>query len=81
MFRTPTAFELIQKPIRSSDLKTQREKRQSEVTKNELIRSMIDTCMKNRIKSTWVLFGSWFISVDNMKHIKLEHQKEFIGAL
>ena len=42
---------------------------------------MIDTCMKNRIKFTWSLFDSWFSSVDNMKYIKLEHKKEFIGAL
>jgi hypothetical protein len=77
----PAAFELIRKPIRSSDLKTRREKRRSAVTKNELLRAMIDTCMKNRIKFTWSLFDSWFSSVDNMKYIKLEHKKEFIGAL
>lgn len=77
----PVAFELIQKPIRFTDLKTRREKRRSEVTKNELLRSMIDTCMKNRIKFTWVLFDSWFSSVENMEHIKLEHKKEVIGAL
>ena len=37
----PAAFELIRKPIRFSDLKTRREKRRSEVTKNELLRAMI----------------------------------------
>jgi hypothetical protein len=77
----PTAFDLIRKPIRFSDLKTGREKRRSEVTKNELLRLMIDTCMKNKIKFTWALFDSWFSSVDNMEHIKLQHKKEFIGAL
>jgi hypothetical protein len=77
----PIAFDLIRKPIRFSDLKTRREKRRSEVTKNELLRSMIDTCMKNKIKLTWALFDSWFSSVDNMEHINLQHKKEFIGAL
>lgn len=77
----PIAFDLIRKPIRFSDLKTRREKRRSEVTKNERLRSMIDTCMKNKIKLTWALFDSWFSSVDNMEHIKLQHKKEFIGAL
>jgi hypothetical protein len=77
----PVAFELIRKPIRFSDLKTRREKRRSEVTKNELMRSTIDICMKNKIKFTWVLFDSWFSSVDNMEHVKLGHEKEFIGAL
>ena len=33
----PVAFDLIQKPIRFSDLKTRREKRRSVVTKNELL--------------------------------------------
>lgn len=77
----PTAFELILKPVRYSGLKTRREKRRSEVTGNELMRDMIDTCMKNQIKFTWILFDSWFSSVENMEHIKLKHKKEFIGAL
>lgn len=77
----PAAFELIQKPLRFSELKTRREKRRSEVTKNEPLRSMIGTCMKNRIKFTWVLFDSWFSSVENPEHIRLRHQKEVIGAL
>ena len=77
----PAAFELIQKPIRFSGLKTRREKRRSEVTKNELLRSMVNTCMKNSLKFTWILFDSWFSSVENTEHIKLEHNKEVIGAL
>ena len=77
----PIAFDLIRKSIRFSDLKTRREKRRSEVTKNERLRSMIDTCMKNKIQFTWARFDSWFSSVDHMEHIKLQHKKEFIGTL
>ncbi len=77
----PVAFELILKPVRYSDLKTRREKRRSEITRNGLMRDMIDTCMKNQIKFNWILSDSWFSSVDNMEHIKLKHEKEFIGAL
>ncbi len=77
----PVAFELILKPVRYSDPETRREKRRSEVTKNELMRSMFDTCMKNQMKFTWTLFDSWFSSVENMEHVKLKHNKEFIGAL
>jgi len=77
----PAAFDLIQKPIRFSDLKTRREKRRSEVTKNELSRSMVDTCLRNRLKFRWILFDSWFSSAENLEHIKLEHKKEVIGAL
>ena len=77
----PVAFELIRKPIRFSDLKTRREKRCSEVTKNELMRAMVDTCVKNQLKFAFVLFDSWFSSVENLEHIKLKHSKDFIGAL
>lgn len=77
----PVAFELISKPIRFCDLKTRQEKRMSEVTKNELVRAMLDTSIKNQLKFSWVLFDSWFTSVDNMEHIKLKHRKDFIGAL
>jgi hypothetical protein len=77
----PAAFGLIRKSVRCSDLKTRRKKRRSEVTKNELMRSMIDTCMKNKIQFTWILFDSWFSSVENIEHIKLKRKKEVIGAL
>lgn len=77
----PAAFELIRKPIRFCEIKTRREKRRSEVTKNELMRSMIDTCVQNQIKFHWILFDSWFSSVDNMKYIKVKHEKDFTGVL
>ena len=59
----PVAFELIRQPIRVCDLKTRQDKRMSEVTNNELVRSMVDTGMKNQLKFSWVLFDSWFTSV------------------
>jgi SRSO17 transposase len=77
----PVAFEPIRKPVRYCDLETRREKRRAEVTKNELVRSMIDTCVKNRINFRWVLFDSWYGSAENMRHIKTKHGKEFVGAL
>lgn len=77
----PVAFELIRKPTRFCDIKTRQEKRRSEVTKNELVRDMVDTGTKNQLKFSWVLFDSWFTSVDNLEHIKLKHGKDLIGAL
>ncbi|MCI5122747.1 MAG: hypothetical protein D3908_16480 [Candidatus Electrothrix sp. AUS4] len=77
----PAAFDLIRRPIRFSDLRTKREKRRSEVTKNELMRSMIDSCMKNKIKFTWIPVDSRFGSAENMEYIKLKYNKEFISAL
>ena len=40
----PVAFELIRKPLEYCDLKTRKQKRASLVTKNELMRSMLDVC-------------------------------------
>ncbi|MDM8569248.1 hypothetical protein QUF50_07040 [Thiotrichales bacterium HSG1] len=39
----PVSFELIHKPIKFTDPKTSKEKRRNETTKNELMRSMINT--------------------------------------
>ncbi len=39
--RVPVGFETITKPIRFCDVKTKKEKRKSEVTKNELMVQMI----------------------------------------
>jgi hypothetical protein len=77
----PIAFELVRKPLVYGDVKTRREKRLSEVTKNELMRNMFDTSVQNAVKFRWVLFDSWFSSAENMEHIKLKPDKEFIGAL
>ena len=77
----PVSFELIHKPIKFIDPKTNKGKRRSEVTKNELIRGMLDTCIQNQLKFSWVLFDSWFSSKESFEHIKYTHDKDFISAL
>ena len=77
----PVAFELIRKPLRFCDLQTHQEKRCSDVTKNEQMRAMIDTCIQNQLKFSWVLSDCWFASAENMEHIKEKRKKDFIMAL
>lgn len=77
----PVAFELIQKPVEYSDLKTRKRKRASLVTKNELMRTMLDVCMKNKLLFRFVLFDTWFASKENMCHIKQTLKKDFVCAL
>ncbi len=77
----PVAFELIRKPFRFCDINTRQEKRCSDVTKNEQMRSMIDTCIQNQLTFSWVLSDIWFASAENMEHIKEKRQKDFIMAL
>jgi len=77
----PVAFELIRKPLEYCDLKTRKRKRASLVTKNELMRSMLDVCVKNKLKFRFVLFDIWFSSKENMGHIKETLKKDFVCAL
>lgn len=77
----PVAFELVRKPIRYCDLKTRKERRCSEVTKNEQMRAMVDACLHNQLKFAWVLADIWFASTENMEHIKQTWKKDFIMAL
>jgi hypothetical protein len=77
----PVAFELIKKPVEYCDLQTHQLKRASLVTKNELMRSMLDVCVQNKLLFRFVLFDTWFSSKENMCHIKETLKKEFVCAL
>ena len=77
----PVAFEVVKKPIIFCDITTQKEKRKSEVTKNEQLRSMLSVCRQNQLKWRYVLADSWFSSSENMKFIHEDMKKHFILAL
>ena len=77
----PVAFELVKKPIKFCDIKTQQEKRKSEVTKNEQLRDMLKVCCHNQLKWRYALADSWFSSSENMKYIHKILAKYFIFAL
>jgi hypothetical protein len=76
----PVAFEIIKKPIQFSDLVTRKVKRKSKITKNELMREMILTAVKNQLKFKYVLMDSWFGAKENFEFIK-KYKKEFISAI
>jgi hypothetical protein len=76
----PVAFELVKKPFQYCDLKTRQVKRKGEVTKNEMMRQMIDTCIRNALKFRFILMDSWFSSKDNFDFITGK-DKHFIAAL
>ncbi|MHC4575398.1 MAG: transposase, partial [Planctomycetota bacterium] len=67
--RVPVAFETVRKPIRFCDLKTRKQRRRSTVTKNELLRNMVDQALQNQLKFRYVLADSWFASAENMRFI------------
>ncbi|MDR2756646.1 MAG: transposase, partial [Planctomycetaceae bacterium] len=68
--RVPISYECVKKTVHYCDLKTRKEKRQSEVSKNEMMRSMIAQAVQNQhLKFRYVLADSWFSSSDNMLFI------------
>jgi len=50
----PLGFDLVKKPILFSDLKTRKQKRRAEVTKNELLRARLRVCQANQVKYRYV---------------------------
>ena len=76
----PVAFELVKKPFEYCDIKSRPLKRKSEVTKNELRREMIETCLRNALPFRFVLMDSWFSSEENFDFITSK-DRPFIAAL
>lgn len=76
----PVAFELVRKPLQFCDVKTRQIKRTSNITKNEMMRGMIATCVNNALKFRYVLMDSWFAATENFDFI-VNKKKQFIAAL
>ena len=76
----PVGFEIVKKPIKFQDPKTGKQKRKSEVTKNELLRDMFNVIIANNVKFKYVLMDSWFASSENFRHIA-KKRKEFIAPI
>jgi hypothetical protein len=73
------SFEIIAK-YQYSDIKTKEVKRKAIKTKNELMRSMINTAVRNRVKFKYVLMDTWFGAKENFEFIT-KHKKEFVSAI
>ena len=76
----PVAFEIVSKPVQYSDIKTRKVKRESEVTKNKLMRDMIKVSINNNLKFKYILMDTWFSSKENFEFI-VKNKKDFIAAL
>lgn len=78
----PLAFEVISKTEAYVDPKTGKQKMKSAKTKNELLRERLKVlCYHNQVKFRYVLWDSWFSSVDNILFVVQDLKKHFIGAL
>ena len=77
-FSLPVAYEVVKKTVRYSDIKTKKEKRKSDVTKNEMFQNMLKQAKKNHVKFEYVLADNWFGSKENMRFIHGDLNKKFI---
>lgn len=71
--RIPISYWLVLKTILFCDMKTRKVKRQSPITKNEMMQQMIAQAITNQLPLRYILADTWFASADNMRFI---HQKK-----
>ena len=77
----PVGFHLVAKTQKYTDPKTQKEKRRSPVSKNDVCQDIIKQAVTNLIPFRFVLFDVWFASADTMKFIKQQQNRDFICPL
>lgn len=75
----PISFEIIEK-FQYSDIETKEVKRKAHISKNELMRDMIQIAINNQLKFRYVLMDTWFSAKENFEFI-VKRNKEFIAAL
>jgi hypothetical protein len=77
----PVGFHLVAKTEKYIEAKTQKEKRRSPVSKNEVCHELIKQAVRNRIPFRFVLFDVWFASAETMVFIKHQQHRDFICPL
>jgi hypothetical protein len=77
----PVGYEIVQKDTLYSDLKTRKQKRKSNVSKNELFRKLIQQAVNNQVLFDYVLADNWFGSKANMAFIHETLRKSFIFGI
>lgn len=77
-FSVPVGYEVIKKDITYLDTETQKVRRKSSITKNQLFRHLLDQAVKNNVMFEYVLADNWYGSKANMAQIHNDLQKSFI---
>ena len=77
----PVGFPLVAKPEKYAAPKTQKEKRRSPVSKNEVCQELIKQAVTNLLPFRFVLFDVWFASAENLVFIKQQQHRDFICPL
>lgn len=78
----PCAFEVVSKTEEYFDQKTQKIKRRSPITKNEIVLDRLRTLVQmNRLTFKYVLWDTWFSSKENLAFVHYDLKKLFVVAL
>jgi hypothetical protein len=77
----PVGFHLVAKTQKSTDPKTQKEKRRSPVSKNAVCQELIKQAVTHLIPFRFVLFAVWFASAATLVFIKQQQHRDFICPL
>jgi hypothetical protein len=78
----PLAYELVPKTTVVIAPKTQKTKRKSPVTQNQVLRDRLQILVTtNHVRFRYVLWDSWFSSKENMMFVKHTLHKEFVGVI
>lgn len=75
----PFSYEVINKPVLYSDLKTRKVKRKSLLTKNELARSLIQKAIDAGIEFDYILADNWFCCSETLNFIHRNNKKFIFG--
>lgn len=75
------AFEPVLKTDIEIDPETGKVKRSSPITKNEIYRQLLKTCVENGLEIKYILNDVWYSSGENMKFVKETLKLDFIMPL
>jgi len=76
--KIPLNFSIVKKTKKIYDEKKGKERRVSELTKNQMYQQMLNQIIKNKVQFKYVINDVWYSSADNMVYIKKKLGKEFI---
>ncbi|WP_371923214.1 transposase [Legionella sp. 27cVA30] len=74
----PIGYEIVEKDILFSDIKTRQRKRKATISKNEMFRTLIQQAVNNHVLFDYILSDNWFGSKANMTFIHQTLEKLFI---
>ncbi len=78
----PVAYEIIKKTENYFDKKTDKVKRRSPISKNEIVRERLRILSQiNKVKFKYVTWDTWFSSKENLEFVHHDLKKKFVVAL